>query len=156
MEDLRREAIVGLLCEAYVKEVETSINYMRCGMDLEGMVAEIVKDNLVGEVTEEMGHARLLGERIKVLGGRVPGSYDIKFEQESLQMRGGVLDVKGVIMGVIEAEEGAVSKYQELIDACDGVDVVTQDLCVRLKGDEEGHLRKYRGYLLELEQRLSL
>ena len=152
MEDKKREMIIGLLREAYVMEVETALNFMRCGLDLEGMVAEIVKGNLAGEAAEEMGHAKLVGERIKVLGGRVPGSYEMQFDQESMQMSGGVLMFVGVVMGVIEAEGHAVAKYQELIEACKDVDPVTEGLCVELKGDEEGHLRKYQGFLAELEQ----
>ena len=78
-------------------------------------------------------------KRIKVLDGRVPGSIDLKMTQKALQPPTNPLDVKAVIKGCYRsAEKGAIDQYQKIIEACDGVDPVTQDLCTTLKGDEEG------------------
>jgi len=54
-----------------------------------------------------------------------------------------------VIKAVIAAEESAVSHYRSIVQATDGDDYVTQDLCVTLMGDEEEHLVLFRGYLKE-------
>jgi bacterioferritin len=58
-------------------------------------------------------------------------------------------DVVGVIRSVIDAEEGAVAHYKKIIKATEGDDYVTQDLCVKLLGDEEGHLIQFKGFLKE-------
>ncbi len=60
-------------------------------------------------------------------------------------------DVVAVIKGVIEAEDAAVAQYNKLIKLCDGVDYVTQDLCIQALGDEEEHCREFRGFLAEYE-----
>ena len=36
--------------------------------------------------------------------------------------------------------------------ACDGIDYVTQDLCITLLADEEQHRREFRGFLMEYEK----
>ena len=57
--------------------------------------------------------------------------------------------VLDVIKGVIDVEEAAVDQYQIIIEATEGVDPVTQDLCITLKGDEEEHRREFKGFLQE-------
>ena len=54
-----------------------------------------------------------------------------------------------VIKGVIDAEHEACEHYRSIIRATDGDDYVTQDLCIRLLGDEEEHLIQFRGFLKE-------
>jgi bacterioferritin len=53
------------------------------------------------------------------------------------------------IKAVIAAEEDACAHYKKIIKATDGDDYVTQDLCIRLLGDEEGHLVLFKGFLKE-------
>ena len=89
--------------------------------------------------------------RIKVLEGRIPGSMELKMTQKSLQPPDDSLGVLDVIKGVIDAEQGAIDQYQKIIELSDGVDPVTQDLCIEIKGDEEEHRRLFRGYLREAE-----
>jgi bacterioferritin len=35
---------------------------------------------------------------------------------------------------------------------CEGIDYVTQELCIELLGQEEEHRRQFRGYLKEYEK----
>ena len=74
---------------------------------------------------------------IKTIGGTVPGSMEFKAVQKSLQPPEKTTDVVSVIKGVITAEEGAIAQYKKIIQLCDGVDYVTQDLCIQALGDEE-------------------
>jgi ferritin-like protein len=57
-----------------------------------------------------------------------------------------------VIKGVIDTEHRACAMYNSIIQATDGKDYVTQDLCIRLLADEEEHLVLFKGYLKEYEQ----
>ena len=57
-----------------------------------------------------------------------------------------------MIKGVIEAENAACEQYSKIIRLCDGVDYVTQDLCITLLADEEQHRREFRGFLMEYER----
>lgn len=149
MNDKKRKEIVKLLTKAYSMELETVANYLANSVHLDGVRAKHIKDSLAADITEELGHAQQLANRIKVLEGRVPGSMDLERGQESLQPPKDTLDVVAVIRGVIDAEEAAVNHYQKIIEATDGVDPVTQDMCTALKGDEEEHRRLFKGYLAE-------
>lgn len=149
MTEAQRTEIVSLLRTAYNMELETVCNYTAQSINLDGFKAKHVKDALAADITEELTHAQMLAKRIKVLEGVVPGSQSLKMKQTTLQPNGDALDVVAVINGVIDAEEGAINHYQAIIDATSGIDPVTEDLCVTLKGDEEEHKRLFKGFLAE-------
>ena len=149
MTNAQKSKIVQLLTVSYGMELETVCNYVANAMHLDGFKAKHIKDALAADVPEELGHAQQLAQRIKVLDGRVPGSLELKWAQKSMQPPKNPLDVLSVIKGVIEAEQGAIDQYQRIIEASDVIDPVTQDLCTTLKGDEEEHLRLFKGFLAE-------
>lgn len=146
-------AVAELLIAAYNAEIETVINYLANSVYLDGVRADVVKRSLAAEVTAELGHATLLANRIKILGGSVPGSIDLAWTQESLQPPTDSTDVVAVVRGVIEAEQSAIEAYRRIIKACEGDDYVTQDLAITILGDEQEHLRLYQGYLADLSKR---
>ena len=152
MSDDVREQIVDELKVAYWMELETVTNYIANSINLDGVRAEEIKKALQADIQEELNHAQTLARRIKTIGGRVPGSSEVKPEQASLQPRPDSTDVVSVIKGVIEAEDSAIAQYNKLIRLCDGVDYVTQDLCIQSLADEEEHRRDFLGYLAEYEQ----
>ena len=132
-------------------ELETTINYLAISVDLDGIRAEEIKKSLAADIQTEIIHAQNLASRIKEIGGRVPGSLDFKPMQSSLQPPENTTDVVTAIHGVIEAENAAIEQYNKIIRLCDGLDYVTQDLCIRLLADEETHRREFRGFLKEYE-----
>ncbi|MEM9021649.1 MAG: ferritin-like domain-containing protein [Planctomycetota bacterium] len=151
MTDEQRQSILALLRKAYNMELETVCNYTAQSINLDGFRAKHIKDALAADITEELTHAQRLAHRVKVLDGSVPGSMELTMQQKGLQPNGDPLDVKAVIQGVIEAEQAAIEHYQRLIEACSGVDPVTEDLCIEIKGDEEEHRRLFKGFLAEVE-----
>lgn len=152
MTEEQRSNIVALLRKAFNMELETVCNYTAQSINLDGFKAKHIKDALAADVTEELGHAQLLAKRIKVLDGVVPGSQELEMGQASLQPNGDALDVVAVIKGVIDAEQAAVDHYQAIIEATGGVDPVTEDLCIQIKGDEEEHRRLFKGFLAEAQR----
>lgn len=146
------QQIIDLLVRAYNDELETVMNYLANATNLDGVRAEEIKKSLQTDVTEELGHAQMLARRIKIIGGRVPGSQALSWHQESLQPPKDSTDVATVIRGVIEAENAAIAGYRKIIEVCDGVDYVTQDLAIELMGDEEAHRREFVGFLKEYEK----
>lgn len=153
MGEKKTQEIIAGLTKAYWMEIETTINYLANSIDLDGIRGEEIRESLATDVQAELKHAQELGERIKDLAGKVPGSAEFKAEQKELQPPQDTTDVVAVIRGVIAAEQAAIEQYNKLIRLCDGVDYVTQDLCIRLLADEERHLREFRGFLLEYEKR---
>ena len=144
-----REQILNALCKAYNMELETVANYLANSINLDGVRADFIKQALSTDIQGELGHATQLGNRIKQLGGIVPGSLALKMTQQSLQPRDDTTDVIDVIRGVLDAEEEAINHYRALIKLTDGEDYVTQDLAITILADEEGHRQQFQGYLKE-------
>lgn len=145
--------IIKALKDAYWKEMETVQNYIANSVNLDGVRAEEIKAALAADVTEELGHAQQLAQRIKVLGGTVPGSMKFEARQKSLQPPDDTMDVVTVIKGVLEAEEDAIEGYNKLIQLCDGRDYVTQDLAITLLAGEEGHRQQFASFLKEYSRK---
>jgi bacterioferritin len=147
-----KELIINELITAYFNELETVQNYIANSQNLDGIYAEEIKKSLADDVSSEISHAQALADRIRTIGGRVPGSKEFKCSQPYLQPTSDSLDVLSVIKGVIEAEEVAIAQYTKIIKLCDGEDYGTQDLCIKLLSDEEHHLREFKGFLKEYEK----
>src|SRR5437762_12514335 len=100
---ITKEQIVANLVKAYNMEVGTVINYLANSLHLEGVRAEFIKQALATDIQEELGHAQQLGNRIKQLGGAVPGSMHLQMTQRFLEPPEDPTDVVGVIRGVLKA-----------------------------------------------------
>jgi bacterioferritin len=147
----QREELVELLKKAYWMEIETVMNYITNSINPDGVRAQEIIESLQEDITEELGHAQQFASRIKELYGVVPGSLDFAAEQSYLQPPEHQTDIVHVIKGVIEAETGAIEHYNRIIEFCDDVDLVTQDMVIAILRDEEGHRRLFEGYLREYE-----
>jgi bacterioferritin len=139
---------IALLLESYSMELETVMNYLANSVNLDGVRAEEIKKSLGADVPGEIAHAQQLANRIKQLGGHIPGSAALKMGGQ-IQPVADTTDVVGVIKSVIAAEETACAQYKKIIKAVEGEDYVTQDLCIRLLADEEEHLVQFKGFLKE-------
>src|SRR5437660_2211904 len=107
--------IIASLRQAYNMEVETVINYLANSLQLEGVRADFIKQALAVDIQEELGHAQQLGNRIKQLGGSVPGSLHIKMTQRSLEPPEDPTDVVSVIKGVFYPAEDGIRHYKDII-----------------------------------------
>ena len=144
------QELVDVLRSAYMEELETVINYQTNSIVLDGVRAQEIKESLEEDIQEELGHAELIGQRLKQLGARPPGSAEFTAQQESLQPPEHSTDVLAVIEGVLEAEEEAIATYRRLVDlARDADDPVTEDLAVEILADEEAHRTEFRGFETE-------
>lgn len=146
------EKIVQELIKAYWMEIETVQNYLANSVNLDGVRAEEIKKSLADDINEELAHARSLANRIRVLGGTVPGSVQFQASQHSLQPPKESTDVISVIRGVIEAEEAAIQQYKNIIELTDGNDYPTQDMAIALLAEEQEHRREFLGFLKEYEK----
>lgn len=143
--------ITELLKAAYAAELETVENYLANSVWLDGIGAREVSESLDTEITEELTHARRLAQRLKQLGVRAPGSFQLERTQKSLQPPRDSTDLLSVVEGVLEAERDAISRYEHLLKACDGKDYVTQDLVVHILAEEEAHRVLFEGFLKSLK-----
>ncbi|MDX1642799.1 MAG: ferritin-like domain-containing protein [Thermoanaerobaculia bacterium] len=147
----KREVLIEMLKEAYWMEIETVMSYIANSVNPDGVRAQEVIESLSEDIDEELDHAQRFAERIKEIWGIVPGSKQFRAEQSFLQPPTDQTDIVHVVRGVIEAEKSAISYYNEIIEFCEGLDPVTQDMVIDILRDEEGHLRLFEGFLRELE-----
>ena len=147
----RREEIIQLLTKAYWMEIETVVNYIANSTNPDGVRAQEIIESLADDIQQELGHAQQFARRIKELYGVVPGSEGFRPEQAYLQPPAEQTDIVHVIKGVIEAERGAITFYNQVIEAADGVDWVTQDMVIQILHEEQGHLRLFEGFLREYQ-----
>jgi bacterioferritin len=144
------DRVIELLRAAYGDEMETVMNYQTNAIVLDGVRAEEIKESLEADIQEELDHAQRIGQRLKQLDARPPGSAEFVARQDSLQPPEDSTDVMSVIEGVLEAEEDAIDTYRALIDAAEAADdPVTEDLAVTVLADEEAHRTEFRGYRKE-------
>ena len=147
------EEVTRLLRKAYGDEIETVMNYQTNAIVLDGVRAEEIKESLQQDIQEELTHAEQLGQRLKQLDARPPGSADFVARQDSLQPPADSTDVLSVIRGVLDAEEDAIETYRALIDAAEAAnDPVTEDLAVTILADEEAHRTEFRGFEKEYSE----
>ena len=147
----QREKIVAMLQKAYWMELETVMSYITNSTNPDGVRAQEIIESLKQDVQEELAHAQQFAQRIKDLYGVVPGSMEFTPEQTYLQPPTEQTDIVHVIKGVIEAENGAIDHYNQLIEMTEGVDPVTNDMVIAILHDEEGHRRLFEGFLREYE-----
>jgi bacterioferritin len=148
-----REQIVEMLTKAYWMEIETVMSYLANSTNPDGVRAQEVIASLREDIQEELGHATQYATRIKELYGVVPGSLAFEAEQDFLQPPEHQNDIVHVIKGVIAAETGAIDFYNEIIEATDESDPVTNDMVIAILRDEEGHRRLFEGFLREYEDK---
>ena len=147
-----RERIVEMLTKAYWMEIETVMSYLANSVNPDGVRAQEIVASLRADIQEELGHATQFANRIKELYGIVPGSMDFQAEQTYLPPPEHQTDIVHVIKGVIEAETGAIDFYNEIIDATESSDPVTNDMVIAILHDEEGHRRLFEGFLREYQE----
>ncbi len=152
MTDLPNQDIIDNLKIAYAMELETVQNYIAASINLDGVRSDVIKKALAADIAEELTHAQTLANRIKTIGGTVPGSFALERSQATLQPLPDTTDVVGVIKGVIDAENGAIAQYNKIIEVTDGKDYVTQDMAIGLLAGEEEHRREFIGFLKEYEK----
>lgn len=149
---MKNDQIINLLKTAYAAELESVQNYLANSVWLDGIRAREVSEALAADVTDELGHAQQIAQRLKQLDACPPGSMDLERTQKNLQPAKDPTDVRHVVEGSLAAERDAVSTYREIIEVCDGVDPVTQDLAVRILADEEKHRTLFEGFLKSLDR----
>lgn len=144
------DQVTSILKEAYKDELETVMNYLTNSIVLDGVHAEEVKESLRKDIQEELNHAEMLGNRLKQLDDKPPGSAEFKAKQMDLQPPEDSTDVVSVIDGVLAAEESAIETYRSLLEAAEEAnDPVTEDIAVTILGDEEAHRTEFRGFKKE-------
>jgi bacterioferritin len=136
------QALMDKLNEAVARELQVSIQYMWQHVQAIGVKGDIVGGAFKTIAIVEMKHAEVIAERLFHLGGTpTTKPSDIKV--------GG--DIPEMLSLDIEAEEGAIAMYREIIDLADSEgDIVTRNLFEDILADEEDHLWDFQNYSKDL------
>jgi bacterioferritin len=131
--------LIDLLNQAIARELQVSIQYMWQHVLWKGLEGFAVKDELKKIAITEMKHAEAIAERLAMLGGTPTTKPEPIFVGNTLNQ---------MLKQDIKDEQGAVSLYKQIIEACrDEDDHTTMRLFQQILSDEEEHLDTFQGLL---------
>ena len=143
-----------MLEKAYWMEIETVMSYVTNSTNPDGVRAMEIKQSLEADIAEELQVTRSSSrpENQGALWRGVPARSNLPRSRDFLQPPEEQTDIPHVIRGVIEAEAGAISFYNEIIEFAGDVDPVTEDMVITILRDEQGHMRtRSRGFSAKYE-----
>lgn len=133
---MANDKVVNALNEARARELQVIIQYMIQHYTATGMESLPVIDMFKDIAVAEMKHAEELGERIDYLGG-TPTK-----EPKAITVGSNVLEM---LQLDLEAEEGAIALYKDIIKLChDEGDVTSRKMMESILGDEEEHANDFK------------
>lgn len=144
---LEVKEVIKDLRRAYADEWLAAQGYLYMAQIVSGRpAAERVAAALKEIAAEEMEHQDELSERITVLGGKPPKSFEEITKAANApfpQTPDDPTDMDAMIQATIEAERGAIEVYQKLAAKCHGKDLLTYELAVHILGEEVEHEDKF-------------
>ncbi|CQR47033.1 Ferritin-like domain protein [Paraliobacillus sp. PM-2] len=98
------EKLIDGLNEDLANEYAASIMYTYNASVLEGLYRPLLKPFFEDEISDEMGHALYLSNKIKILGG-TPTTTPVEVNQYT--------EPKDMLEDTLKAEEATIKRYQE-------------------------------------------
>ena len=132
-------------------EIETVMSYIANSVNPDGVRAQEISESLARGHPGGAGPRAAVREPDQGALRRRPRLAGFSAEQSYLQPPEHQTDIVHVIKGVIEAESGAISYYNEIIEFAGEHDPVTEDMVIAILRDEQGHMREFEGFLREYE-----
>jgi bacterioferritin len=112
MPDITREQLVDLLNEDLAREYQAVIQYRTYATTVSGVYRLELREFFEAEIADELGHARILADKIVTLGGRpATSAAAVKYTE----------DAKEMLRNALEDEEATVQRYverREQAEAC--------------------------------------
>jgi bacterioferritin len=147
---LHNSNIVELLQAAYIAELQTVEDYLANSVWLDGPGSRQIAESLDVYIAQELAHAKRIAIRLKELGVRSPDAF--RKEAQRILPLHDETDPLIAVEGVLEAERNAIVRYEKLIEACEGKDIITQDLIIAILADEEKHRKVFEDFLNMLSE----
>jgi bacterioferritin len=154
---MNESKIIELLKAIYAAELEAAENYLASSVWLDGPGAQPVAESLDTFAAQELHHAKKIALRLKHLGVRAPDSLRTERTREAVPPRDAT-DPLSAVEAVLEVEQGAIARYENLIRECEGRDYETHELGIEILAEEEKHrtLFEYFFTTLNEERKISL
>ena len=153
-EDTReeREQIVAMLTKAYWMEIETVMSYIANSVNPDGVRAQEIIESLREDIQEELGHAHAVREphqgalRRRARLDGLPGRAVLPAAARAPDRH------RARDQGRDRGRDRRDRHYNEIIEATEEIDPVTNDMVIAILRDEEGHRRLFEGFLREYEE----
>ena len=137
----KADEVIGDLTKAYADEWLAHYQYWLAARWIRGLDADTIRDILIEQSNDELGHAEKIAKRIIQLGG-TPTMDPGKLLQISgcgyKQPPSDPTDLKQVIQDVLDAEACAIETYSKLAEKYRMTDLVTHEIFEELLEDEVG------------------
>lgn len=128
---MTKEALIEKLNFDLSHEYGAAVQYTYSAAVVSGLYRPALKPLFEEEITDELGHALYLAEKIKSLGG-TPTTKVADVPQPD--------DVKGILKAIVEAESDTAFRYKERMKQAEELGLT--ELVVKLEdmiADETGH-----------------
>jgi bacterioferritin len=130
------QTVITALNEAFNRELSTAIRYLVQGSCIRGRQNQYLRKMYLDEVSDEMGHARYLAEKIAMLGDRPDARPDLTAPPT---------DIETMIDNDLAHEEKDVTHYTKLAELADSIGDI--DLKMKMEehaADEFRHAEEFR------------
>jgi bacterioferritin len=104
MADISREKFIALLNEDLAREYQAVITYRTYASAVPGLYRQELRQFFAAEITDELGHAQMLADKIVTLGGQ-PETVPAKVKYTE--------DPKEMLQNALADEEETVNRYVE-------------------------------------------
>ncbi|GGK28785.1 bacterioferritin [Caldalkalibacillus thermarum] len=122
--DEKRKALIDGLNEDLANEYAAIIMYNHYAANVQGLAGQVLKPFFQGEVTDEIGHAQFLAEKIVYLGGTPT------VEPKPVKH---TTDVKQMLENTLQAEIDTIKRYTQRVEQAEaageiGLKIELEDL----------------------------
>src|SRR5690625_47679 len=138
---ITKEELIQKLNVDLSHEYGAAVQYTYSASVVSGLYRSALKPFFEEEITDELGHALYLSEKIKSLGG-LPTTKVAEVPQPE--------DVKGLLEAVLEAESDTIVRYEQRRKEAEELGLT--ELAVKLEdmiADETGHKEEVERLLLD-------
>jgi len=138
---ITKEELIEKLNVDLSHEYGAAVQYTYSASVVSGLYRSALKPFFEEEITDELGHALYLSEKIKSLGG-LPTTKAAEVPQPE--------DVKGLLEAVLEAESDTIVRYEQRRREAEELGLT--ELAVQLEdmiADETGHKEEVERLLLD-------
>jgi bacterioferritin len=146
--------IIKLLKQAFCEEMLAWYQYIIIAPFLVGKERPSIQKDYFENAKEELeDHGYWLLERISQLGGNIEGidrpeCWNVVAPHKYIKPNS--YNTKDSIQQMIEAEQGAIETYKNLINATKDTDPVTYNKAIEILADEEEHLQEMIDFLNDI------
>lgn len=137
---MKDKELIGMLNQAIELEYQAFIQYFHQSLQLKGLETSSLRELLEEEADAELGHAKVLSERVVALGGEPSAKFaSVKLGKSPEEM----------LRNNLEREEKAIALYRKIIRSiqrAEGYELVYVTV-LKILGDELDDVEEFERFL---------